>query len=606
MIRAVVRAAVAPERRCFLLLLFAFALLFATASGRPQQLDSMNSAMSLEYLTIAENRSPEHGFVGFRRQFLNKDGERAYEPYNRFPIAGYLAIKAVLLAFHDDMPAQVQAARALMLAFFAAAMLAAYFSLKRLTTSPSVALAATLLGFSSYYTLGIADMIATEGAMELFAVMLTFHGLVVFVQQGRFAQLLAKSCIAVLIGWHVFALLLPFIVFGLAVEWWRSDGDPLRRAGRLLRSRHVALGAVALSVGVSMLALNFVLERKALPAGNEPLGGAETTLAQLPSYQSMLRRMGWDSRFNARHSITLASTAKSSFDYAGRAFIPYAAEGAARAVLEFGNAVEQSAAAGSPSASAEAATGVPSTSVRMSPNERQGAHVVAAPAQQQTSSLGRTAATDGKKTRSLMAATVRFLGLLLSVATAVAIAFAHQRVLLAALAVVGFCWCLLVPGFAFAPQEGKFFVGTPLVLYALVSVQAQRRSQGLVNGCVVLAMLIFALSALRLPFASNAPGVDAVSELASDKQAIHAIAPKQATIVAKHSIEEDYLLTGRIVSSFNNQQTAGELVLADRMVGDAGLLTPDNRFYFLYERGAYDAAMSRRREESEPSVLQPR
>ena len=582
----------APERRSVVLLLLALCIAFAAAIGRTHTLGSMNTAYSLEYLTIAENRSPEHGFVGFRRQFLNSDGERAYDLYNRFPITGYLAIKTALLVFHDEVPAQVQAARALMLAFFAAAMLAAYFSLRRLTTSPSVALAATLLGFSSYYTLGIADMIATEGAMELFAVMLTFHGLVVFVQQGRFAQLLAKSCIAVLIGWHVFALLLPFIVFGLAAEWWRSDGGLIHRAGRLLRNRHVALGAVALSVGVSMLALNFGLERAALPAGNESLAGAETSLVQLPSYQSMLQRTGLDSRFNAHHSITFASTVNRLFDYAGRAFIPYAAEGAMHTVLDFGNVMEPDPRPPPRSpANAEAAADVPPTPVHGAAIA-EGTNVAASRNRERQEPW----ADRGDETRSFVAATVRFLGLLLFAATAVGIAYARQRILLATVAIVGFCWCLLVPGSAnWAPYEGMFFVGLPLVLHSLVLMQAQRRSQRLLNGCVVLALLVFLLSALRLPFVSDAAGgVDAVSALASDKQAIHRIAAKQSVVIGRRdSLVERYLLTGRIFLSpvDDRQRQQGEFVLTDRIAGDAGLLTPDNRFYFLYERAAYDAAM---------------
>ena len=61
-----------------------------------------------------------------------------------------------------------------------------------------------------------------------------------------------------MIGWHVFALLLPFIVLGLVAEWLRlREGSVFLRAWRLLRSRHVALGAVALTAGGVMLALNF-------------------------------------------------------------------------------------------------------------------------------------------------------------------------------------------------------------------------------------------------------------------------------------------------------------------------------------------------------------
>ena len=46
-------------------------------------------------------------------------------------------------------------------------------------------------------------MINPETVMDLFGVMLTFHGMVVFVQEDRFRQLLGKVCAALLLGWHV-------------------------------------------------------------------------------------------------------------------------------------------------------------------------------------------------------------------------------------------------------------------------------------------------------------------------------------------------------------------------------------------------------------------
>ena len=60
--------------------------------------------------------------------------------------------------------------------------------------------AATLLGFSSFHPLYYGDMVATEGLSDLFAVMLTFHAMVVFTQEGRFRQPVVKTCAALLLG----------------------------------------------------------------------------------------------------------------------------------------------------------------------------------------------------------------------------------------------------------------------------------------------------------------------------------------------------------------------------------------------------------------------
>ena len=204
------------------LLLLAMATVFVFGLGRLH--DGNLDGISRNHLTVAANLSPEHGFLGFYHWFLDEDGEIAYRVYNRYPLGGHLLVKAAIAPFPGDPPAQIRAARTLMLAFFAAAAVAAFVSLRRLTSSPGVALAATLLAFSSFYPLRYADMVAIEGSIDLFVVLLTFHGMVVFAQEGRFRQLLVKTCGALLVGWHVYGLLLPFIVFGLASDWYRRGG----------------------------------------------------------------------------------------------------------------------------------------------------------------------------------------------------------------------------------------------------------------------------------------------------------------------------------------------------------------------------------------------
>ena len=178
--------------------------------------------ISSEHLTIAMNLSPEHGFQRFTHRFIDDDDVTRYRPNNRFPIGGYAAMKAATLPFGGSPSAQLTAARILMLLFFTAIAVLAYLSLSRLTSNRWIALTATLLAFSSYYLLYYNDMIAPDGIPDFFGVMLTFHGMVVFVQEGRFRQLLVKTCIALLLGWHVLALVLAFVIFGLARDLLRA------------------------------------------------------------------------------------------------------------------------------------------------------------------------------------------------------------------------------------------------------------------------------------------------------------------------------------------------------------------------------------------------
>ena len=200
-----------------LLLLLALSTVFLFGNDRGHfYRPGHHNDTTANYLAVAANLSPAHNFLGFYRQTLDADGAPTYHVYNRFPIGGYLLIKLAILPFGDDLSAQLYAARLLMLLFFTATAVLAYLSLARLTAHRWMALTATLLAFSSAYCLYYNDIVATEIWPDHFGTFLVFHGMVLFVQEGRFRQLLGKTCLALLLGWHVYALLLPFVGLGLA------------------------------------------------------------------------------------------------------------------------------------------------------------------------------------------------------------------------------------------------------------------------------------------------------------------------------------------------------------------------------------------------------
>ena len=205
-----------------LLIALSTVFVFGGERGHFYRPEGVHNLMSSHHMSIAVNLSPEHGFQRFQQRFIDEDGAVGYIPYNRFPIGGYLLMKLATLPVSGNLSAQIYAARILTLLFFTAIAVLAYLSLCRLTSNRWVALTAALLAFSSYYLLYYNDMTANEGMIDLFGVMLTFHGMVVFVQEGRFRQLLVKTCIALLLGWHVLALLLPFVIFGLARDLIRA------------------------------------------------------------------------------------------------------------------------------------------------------------------------------------------------------------------------------------------------------------------------------------------------------------------------------------------------------------------------------------------------
>lgn len=251
-------------------------------------------------LTIATNLSSEHGFLQFYRRYVGLDGELTYKAYHRYPLLGYGLIKLAVLPFANDLPARIYAARMLMLGFFAGAAVLAHLALRRLTGRRAVAATATLLAFSSYPLLYHSDMVATEGVVGLFAVMLAFHGIAVYswrrasgapapatpppadrservreVSPG-FGQLCAKTCVAVLLDWHVYGLLLPLFLVALPHAVCTRDWRGLRQ--------YTLLGAAAVGTGLAMLAFNFGREYHGY-------GGARAFL-DLPSLRSALSRTG--------------------------------------------------------------------------------------------------------------------------------------------------------------------------------------------------------------------------------------------------------------------------------------------------------------------------
>ena len=244
-------------------------------------------------LAIAENLSPERNFRLAHRIFLDEDGDFQYRLYSRFPVGGYALVKLAALPFGNDLAAKLTVARVLALLMFCGAALSVCLAAARIAGSRRVAFAATLLSFSSLYALWYADALFSEATMSLFGAALTFHGMTVFVQEGRFRQLVVKTCAALLLSWHVYALLLPFIALSLggealALARSAAAANDKAKAARtaiisLIRSRCAALAAISFLFGASLLAFNLASEYATY--GGE---GQTTT-------RSMLNRIGVNS-----------------------------------------------------------------------------------------------------------------------------------------------------------------------------------------------------------------------------------------------------------------------------------------------------------------------
>lgn len=521
-----------------------------------------------QHLARAENLSPKHYFRIFYKLTPGTDGGTRYDLYGRFPVGGLVLFRLAMLPFEGDLSAMTTAARMLALALFFAAALLAFLALRRVVDDPWVAAAATLFALASYHILSCADTVSTEMAPDLFAVMLVFHGMVIYAQDGRFRQLVAKTCIALLIGWHVYALLLPMIALGLidqAVASWRGQraaGSPqvwLPRLGTsasaLVRSRLTLLGVTALLFGTVVLGFNIVNEYTALKG--------ERPLAELPAVESMLYRTG------------ISPTAK--VDREGQHWRP---PWQPFLFLQFHRLGTEMLPFATPL-----------------PRDRRG--------RLPSSGLG------GGLVVGL--GVVSLAGVLLALGLTNGLG-RREKLLLGALALSGPCWTVAMRHHTYIPDhnhEAIFLVGVPLTAFTLALLQV--RGPTIRRLVAVAAAAVFALSAFKVsklaeptPFEVKAlrAEFDAIRETTRGKTVFITSPERRAPFTSVERVPTlDFYLAGGVLQYDGTQwpnrtdyrglahrTRAYDFILSDQRVEHPALLTPDNRFAFLYRGASFDRA----------------
>ena len=531
------------------LLLLALASVFAFGHDRSQFYRwSHHDQISANALQNSANLSAEHGFLQFRTAKRDGRGETEYVPYNRFPIGSYALVKLAILPFGDDIPKQILAARTLMLAFFAAAAVLAYLALARLLGDRRIALAATLLAFSSYYLLYYNDMVSPEVA-SLFGIMLVFHGMVLYAQEGRFRQLLVRTAVAVLLGWHVLGLIAPFVLLALGRELLasRADGGGARPEGeRRLRPRAIlAYGAFSALCAALALGFNFGNEYRAL--------GGEVPLHELPSFQSMLRRSGADAAQEHVGGLGWATFLRGQFGGIGGMAIPYAvADGIGLDLMQRGS-------------------------------------IWPPPA------VAPWLAVPGAAALAACAAGLRWL---------------PQRTLFAALLLSGWCWAVPFRGStAFHEFEAMFHVGVPLAFWSLLLLGLRRSLSGrraarALPAAALAAAAVFALSAAAMGRVGQGPAAAAAErETTADFGAMRPFTAGRTVLfepALRHPAARKAYIRYWLYGSYPEPSpigTAEEWAEASRRhdyvvapVDLGGSLTPGNRRYHLYRPAALAAA----------------
>ena len=509
-----------------------------------------NDRITFDHLALAESLFSERGPARFYRLTLDDEGAVAPEWHNRFPLGGHLLIRAATAVFGGGFAEDLRAARALMLAFLAGAALVAYLSLRRLTGNAWIALTATLLGFSSWYQ-HYADLVATDGAPDLFGFLLTFHGLVVFAQEKRFRQLLVKSAAALFLGWHALALIAVWGLVGMAAEGRRAlvEGKPARFGNgpalvrAALRSRHLALGAAALGFAGAMLTFQFAAEYYG--------SNRETALTALPSYRSLLYRTGRDEAFNERHAPELAWAPflGQQFHRLGRMVLPYALPGYASALDD-------------------------------PPSE---------PFAWEGAALGGAAAAFCLIGAWFVPGRRSFLVLTLS----------------------GFGWSLAMRNqTAFHDFEALYYIGVPLASWSLALLFLSRRSSGVViRLAAVPALAVFLVSGVRTVESGYDPWErDWQDRVVRDFEEIRPIAAGKTVFVPSRLYRSaafggsgafSWFLAGSVLVEREIHRGAADFALDDVRRPGPALASPGNREVFLYrlEEGYREAFRANRSSE---------
>ena len=540
-----------------LLLALAAVFLFSNDRGHFYRDTRHHDWITSQHLTQAVNLSPRHYFLLFVARTLDAEGDIAYVTYARWPIGSYALVKVATLPFGDNLAAGIYAARIVMLLLFAGAATLAYLALARLCGDGWVALTATLLAFSSYYCLYYNDAFAPDAVPGLFGALLAFHGMVIFEQEGRFRQLLLKSCAGLLLCWQAYALLLPYIVFALAREAFRARGaasaspvlGQLKRAGAaLLSSHYLKLGVVTLCFGIAVLGFNVVNEYFAFDQ--------ERPLTQLPTLKrAAYRYSGEPGNSYPVSSGNYGAFLQQQFYRIGQMTQPY-----------FMNPFD---------------TNPFDSSEDYLPQDY----------------LGLIAGA--------LALAVGVVGLI----------FVRYKALLAAALLSGFVWLLPLWNWSAAHDfQALFYIGIPLAAFALIMLYLrQRLGPRLAAVFVVAAIAAFVLSAAEMAGVGNNKAAAAAEREAMQDFAVirNLVADTDGVVYVEATpthrelfggeVAAGYFLAGKVImdgppipylflaGDIPDRLAWADYVVTPRRESGPALLTPNNRRVFLYDRVIYAA-----------------
>lgn len=109
-------------------------------------------------LAIIKKATPENGFVGYARAFIDSDNNKEYDYFDRYPVF-FSAIFHQILSLRSKLSIQIYLAKQVMNLIFIATMVMAFLIVNKFTESKQLALAVILFAFSNRYLLYYKDMV---------------------------------------------------------------------------------------------------------------------------------------------------------------------------------------------------------------------------------------------------------------------------------------------------------------------------------------------------------------------------------------------------------------------------------------------------------------
>jgi hypothetical protein len=268
-------------RWAWLALVFCLAVLVTRQRGSLGFQPGHHGYLTSMGMAMAKNLGAETRFLMFTQVSIDENGTKVFRPHNRFPILSYVLIRGAMALGGDDIEAQMRWAHQLMNLFFWGGLVCSYLLVRSLSGGPLLALAVSLVGYSSYYMQYYGDMVFND-IPALFGFLLVLLGVIRRRRIGSGRLLYIGIFLSIALGWQAYAVLVCWAALetvSIARRSWRTPVLALKSMVGHPATRALAVGVLW---GVALLGFNLFNESRVTHQG----------LGDLPSARSIRFRLG--------------------------------------------------------------------------------------------------------------------------------------------------------------------------------------------------------------------------------------------------------------------------------------------------------------------------